>query len=194
MPCPRTGRWTRRQWLRSSVFAQNFSEHFLHGPVLDGVFAFPAGSVAEPFLELPAAQGIEAMQALNRTAVAPFMLVGFGTAVLCIVVIVQGVSMRHTARGRWMLGGAVVYVIAAIMITFAANVPISYTIDTRNPSSPDAAARWADLYTQWVWWDHLRALGSIGAAVSLAIGATSATVSPESHCPVRRQPYAGFDL
>ena len=52
MPCPRTGRWTRRQWLRSSVFAQNFSEHFLHGPVLDGVFAFPAGSVAEPFLDI----------------------------------------------------------------------------------------------------------------------------------------------
>lgn len=37
--------------LRCSFFAQNFSEHFLHGPVLDGVIALPAGDVAEPVLD-----------------------------------------------------------------------------------------------------------------------------------------------
>ena len=42
------------QWtvLRSSWFAQNFSEHFLLGPVLDGVIALPAGDVVEPFLDI----------------------------------------------------------------------------------------------------------------------------------------------
>jgi len=38
--------------LRSSMFAQNFSEHFLHGAIFDGVIALPAGGVAEPFLDL----------------------------------------------------------------------------------------------------------------------------------------------
>jgi len=37
--------------LRASWFAQNFSEHFLLGPVLDGVIALPAGTVAEPFVD-----------------------------------------------------------------------------------------------------------------------------------------------
>jgi uncharacterized protein YbjT (DUF2867 family) len=37
--------------LRCSWFAQNFSEHFLLGPVLDGVIALPAADVAEPFLD-----------------------------------------------------------------------------------------------------------------------------------------------
>ena len=37
--------------LRASLFAQNFSEHFLLGPVLDGVIALPAGEVAEPFID-----------------------------------------------------------------------------------------------------------------------------------------------
>jgi uncharacterized protein YbjT (DUF2867 family) len=37
--------------LRASWFAQNFSEHFLLGPVLDGVIALPAGNVAEPFVD-----------------------------------------------------------------------------------------------------------------------------------------------
>ena len=38
--------------LRCSWFMQNFSEHFLHQPVLDGVFALPAGDVPEPFLDV----------------------------------------------------------------------------------------------------------------------------------------------
>lgn len=38
--------------LRASWFAQNFSEHFLLGPVLDGVIALPAGDVAEPFIDV----------------------------------------------------------------------------------------------------------------------------------------------
>lgn len=34
-----------------SFFAQNLSEHFLHGPVVDGVIALPAGDVAEPIVD-----------------------------------------------------------------------------------------------------------------------------------------------
>jgi uncharacterized protein YbjT (DUF2867 family) len=37
--------------LRASWFAQNFSEHFLLQPVLDGVIALPAGDVPEPFVD-----------------------------------------------------------------------------------------------------------------------------------------------
>ena len=38
--------------LRASMFAQNFSEHFLHESVREGFIALPAGSVAEPFLDI----------------------------------------------------------------------------------------------------------------------------------------------
>jgi len=38
--------------LRSSWFAQNFSEHFLLEPVLSGVIALPAGDVSEPFIDV----------------------------------------------------------------------------------------------------------------------------------------------
>ena len=37
--------------LRSSFFAQNFSESFFLGPVLAGEVALPAGNVAEPFVD-----------------------------------------------------------------------------------------------------------------------------------------------
>jgi uncharacterized protein YbjT (DUF2867 family) len=38
--------------LRCSWFMQNFSEHFLLQPVLEGVIALPAGDVGEPFIDV----------------------------------------------------------------------------------------------------------------------------------------------
>jgi len=38
--------------LRSSWFAQNFSEHFLLEPVLRGMIALPVGDVKEPFIDV----------------------------------------------------------------------------------------------------------------------------------------------
>jgi uncharacterized protein YbjT (DUF2867 family) len=37
--------------LQSTWLSQNFSEHFLYEPVLDGVIVLPAGDVAEPFVD-----------------------------------------------------------------------------------------------------------------------------------------------
>ena len=37
--------------LQSTWLAQNFSEHFLYEPVLEGIIALPAGDVAEPFVD-----------------------------------------------------------------------------------------------------------------------------------------------
>ncbi|MGH9244093.1 MAG: NmrA family NAD(P)-binding protein [Acidimicrobiales bacterium] len=37
--------------VRSSFFAQNFSEHFLLDPILAGEVAFPAGNTAEPLID-----------------------------------------------------------------------------------------------------------------------------------------------
>ncbi|MFD0489816.1 DUF1772 domain-containing protein [Saccharopolyspora spinosporotrichia] len=135
-----------------------------------GVF-FAFSAVIMPGLhELPAAVAIPAMQAFNRAAVtAPFMLVLLGTAMLCVVVIIRGFMRWSTASGWWMLGGAVVYLLAAIVITGVCSVPINDAIDALTPFSSGAVARWGDLSTQWLWWNHLRALGSIGAAAALAI-------------------------
>ncbi|WP_150238766.1 Rossmann-fold NAD(P)-binding domain-containing protein [Nocardiopsis quinghaiensis] len=38
--------------LRCAVFAQNFSESFLHGPALEGTVALPAPDAPEPFVDL----------------------------------------------------------------------------------------------------------------------------------------------
>jgi uncharacterized membrane protein len=137
-----------------------------------GVFLCFSVFIMPAVRDLPAPQGIEAMQAFNRTAVVPFTLVGLGTAVVCVVVIVRAFRARGTARSRWMLGGAAMFLIAAIVVTFVANVPISAAIDALDATSADAGPRWADLYTRWVWTNHLRTVGSLAAAVVLATAAS----------------------
>ena len=51
--------------LRSSWFAQNFSEHFLLQPVLEGVIALPAADIAEPFIDVTDVADV-AVAALTR--------------------------------------------------------------------------------------------------------------------------------
>ena len=53
--------------VRAAVFAQDFSEHFLLEPVLDGVIALPAGDVAEPFVDVDDIADV-AVAALDRTS------------------------------------------------------------------------------------------------------------------------------
>lgn len=78
-----------------------------------------------------------------------------------------------------MLGGSVLFLVAAIMMTFVANVPISYAIDQLEPSGSEPGERWADLYTQWSWCNHVRSLGSIAAAAALAGAALRTNGRPE---------------
>jgi uncharacterized protein YbjT (DUF2867 family) len=53
-PAERSVREAGVEWtvLRCAWFTQNFSEHFLLQPVLDGVIALPAGDITEPFLDV----------------------------------------------------------------------------------------------------------------------------------------------
>ncbi|WP_378730299.1 DUF1772 domain-containing protein [Nocardia brasiliensis] len=135
-----------------------------------GVF-FDFSFVVMPGLrELPAAQGITAMQAFDRTAVTPpLMLMMFATAALCVVLIVRSITTWSSASAPWTLAAAIAFLLAAVVITGAANVPISASIDALDPSSTAAHTRWDHLYTQWIWWNHARTLTSIAAAIGFAI-------------------------
>jgi uncharacterized protein YbjT (DUF2867 family) len=52
--CERIVQGHEVEWtvVRASMFAQDFSEHFLLDPVRSGVVAFPAGQTAEPFIDV----------------------------------------------------------------------------------------------------------------------------------------------
>lgn len=161
--------------------------------VSGGVF-FDFSFVVMPGLrELPAAQGIAAMEALNRTAVTPpLMLLMYLTTALCAVLMVRALMKWDRVSAPWILVGAIAYLLATVVITGAVNVPVSASMDALDPSAAGAAARWDDLFTQWTWWNHARMLLSITAAVGFAVALRRAyrptprgQAAPESGRPLR---------
>ena len=53
--------------VRCAFFAQNFSEGWLLGPVLEGELAFPAGNVAEPFVDIDDTADVAVAALTERT-------------------------------------------------------------------------------------------------------------------------------
>jgi uncharacterized membrane protein len=139
--------------------------------VVGGVF-FAFSTFVMPALdELPAAQGIEAMQAVNRTAVGPgLMLALFGTAAVCVGVGVTALRHRDRPGTRWLLAGSAVYLVGAIGVTMAANVPLNDSLAAVHAHAPGAADAWSDYVTRWTAWNHVRTAASVVAAGLLLRG------------------------
>ena len=101
-------------------------------------FAFSA-FVMPALDELAPARGLEAMQAVNRTAVGPaLMLAVFGTAALCLGLAVAACAIAARPGAALLLGGALVYLVGAVGVTAAANVPLNDTL-ARSTRRPPAA-------------------------------------------------------
>ena len=143
------------------------------GLIAGAFFAF--SSFVMPALKrLPAAQGIAAMQSINKLAVTPaFMTALFGTAVACLGMVAWAAissSERPSALvAALMIAGGVAYLVGAIGVTIACNVPLNDRLAKLHPQGSDAAGRWEEYVTKWTAWNHLRAAAALAAAALLTI-------------------------
>ena len=137
-----------------------------------GVFFAFSAFVMPALQRLPAGQGIAAMQSVNVTAVrAPFMAVLFGTAALCLVLIVRALAARD-ASSPWLIAGGALFLLGTIVVTIAGNVPINDAVAALDPHAPGAAQAWTDHARDWSLWNHARALAGVGAAAAFTVALT----------------------
>lgn len=131
-----------------------------------GVFFGFSAFVMRGLAALPAAQGVAAMNAINRAAVTPaFMLVFAGSAVLCVIIaVVTFVVWPDDGKTELLLGSAL-YLCGAFGITAVANVPRNEALAALEPDTPEAAAHWPVYVREWTRWNHVRTLASAAAAV-----------------------------
>jgi uncharacterized membrane protein len=114
-----------------------------------------------------AVEGMRAMQAIN--AVVRNALFGFGffgTPTLCTFVLLS--LLLPGARGigsAVAASGAVLYIGLAFVATFARIVPLNEALDAAT-----SAAQWNAFLSPWVFWNHVRTLGSLAAACLLGLG------------------------
>jgi uncharacterized membrane protein len=133
-----------------------------------GVFFAFSAFVMPALKRLPPAQGIAAMQSINKLAVTPaFMAALFGTAVACLVLVGWAAISSGERPAVLMITGGALYLVGTIGVTIACNVPLNDGLATLLPQSADAAGRWEEYVTKWTAWNHVRTVAALVAAALL---------------------------
>ncbi|MEH2223618.1 anthrone oxygenase family protein [Nostoc sp.] len=110
------------------------------------------------------------MQSINITAINPlFMLALFGTAVACIFLAVSSVLKWHQPGAAYLLVGSLLYLIGTVLVTIAFNVPLNDALAIAKPDSTEGANLWARYLTNWTFWNHVRTIAALAAALILGL-------------------------
>jgi uncharacterized membrane protein len=133
--------------------------------IMAGVFFTFSTFVMRALARLPPAQGIAAMQSINITAINPlFMLTLFGTGVACMVLIWLSL---HQTDAHFLITGSLCYLLGALVVTITKNVPLNNTLANTQANSTEGASVWAHYLKYWVFWNHVRTIAALAAAVLL---------------------------
>jgi uncharacterized membrane protein len=140
--------------------------------VLGGVYFTFSTFVVPALRKLPAGQAVGAMQAMNRAAPAPWVLVGLvGTGGACVVLAGQALAHLDDPGARWRLLGSALY-LSTIGLTFAFHIPRNETLDRVDAEGAAAGEAWRAYVTSWTAGNHVRTLLAAAAAAVLTAAAT----------------------
>ncbi|WP_119420384.1 anthrone oxygenase family protein [Desertibaculum subflavum] len=130
--------------------------------LIAGVFFAFSSFVMGALARLPAAQGIAAMQSINRVVLNPaFLGAFFGTGALALAL---GIYALIDGKSAWLPAGALLYLVGTIGVTALGNVPRNNALTRLAPDDPASAAPWARYVVEWTWWNHVRTAAALLAA------------------------------
>ena len=139
--------------------------------LIAGVFLAFSSFVMKALADLPAEQGVAAMQRINVVVLNPLFLGVFtGTALLgllCVLAAAFGGGASGRATVLLVVAG-LSYVLSCFCVTLAFNVPRNNRLAALRAGSPEAAAYWPVYVREWTWWNHVRTVASAVACVSAA--------------------------
>ncbi|MEH2486230.1 anthrone oxygenase family protein [Bradyrhizobium sp. AZCC 2230] len=114
---------------------------------------------------LDQAAGIAAMNAINVDIVRSlFMPLFLGTTVAGAALVVMGVLRFNEPGAASTIAGGGLYVIGMFLVTMVFNVPLNNALAAVQPSAPEAGVVWASYLKDWVFWNHVRTVASVGAS------------------------------
>jgi len=137
--------------------------------VSGGVFFAFSTFVMKALGRLPAAEGISAMNAINKAAPAPlFMLALFGTA--AVAVAASAVALHHLGQpwAVYVLAGTALYLVC-IVLTAVYHVPRNNALALVDPAGPGAKAAWARYLSSWTAWNHVRTVTALAASAAFIL-------------------------
>ena len=138
--------------------------------LMAGVFFAFSTFIMRALAHLQSAQGIEAMQSINRTVINPWFLGAFlGTAAACILLAGSALWGWQQPGAVYLLAGSLLYLIGTVLVTMVFNVPMNDALDSIDPKSNDASGHWASYLARWTTWNHVRTVSALLGAASLML-------------------------
>jgi uncharacterized membrane protein len=135
---------------------------------IGGVFFAFSAFVMRALAQLPAAQGVAAMQRINVVVLRPaFLGVFVGTVATCLAVAVL------SRFSPWAVAAALLYVVRSFGVTMAFNVTRNKRLAALPAESPQAAAYWPQYVREWLLWNHVRTAASLAASACSAVALSS---------------------
>lgn len=139
-----------------------------------GVFFAFSTFVMEGLAQRPAAEGITAMQSINRTVINPaFIGALLGTAVASAGLAVYAMTDWDRSYAAYLVGGAALYIVGTILVTMQANVPRNQALARLDPEAAHAADHWQRYVAQWTAWNHVRTVAALAATAMFAVALAS---------------------
>ena len=127
-----------------------------------GLFFIFSVCIMAALARLAPAEGIRAMQSINRVIInALFMAVFMGSALLSAVLVTVAVLQWETPGVGWALAGGIVYLVTSIGVTMIVNVPLNNQIERTDADSAEGQALWARYLDVWTKWNHVRSVGTL---------------------------------
>jgi uncharacterized membrane protein len=135
---------------------------------IGGVFFAFSTFVMKALAQLPANQGVAAMQRINVVVLSPLFLgVFMGTALLSAGCVVASLPWS-TPRSPLLLAAGLLYLVGSFFVTIVFNVPRNERLARLNAESSEAVVYWPAYVREWSRWNHLRTAASVASAACSA--------------------------
>jgi len=141
-------------------------------------FAFSA-FVMTALERVPAAEGMAAMQSINRVILRSlFMPLFFATTIASLALAVRAVFRWSEPGAAAMLAGGITYVVGMFLCTAVCNVPLNNALDAVDRGNAESRNVWARYLKVWTRWNHVRTV-----ACTLACGLFVAAIVASALTP-----------
>lgn len=137
--------------------------------LMAGLFFAFSVMVMPSLAQLPAAHGIAAMQAINRTAYTPVFLAAFAGTALASAGVVVGALVDWDDASPYLLAGGLVSLVGIFALTGGYHIPRNEALDRVEPSSPDVPGHWTRYVREWSAGNHVRGAAALAAAALLTM-------------------------
>jgi uncharacterized membrane protein len=155
--------------INNAIFVLTFAAA-IGSALVAGIFYAFSTFIMAGLGRIPPEQGISAMQSINVTVINPaFFLAFFGTAALCLaLIVVAWINWSESGSGL-ILAASLLYLVGCIGVTMFGNVPLNNALAAVQPGTAEATALWQRYLDVWTAWNHVRTAAPLAAAILFTV-------------------------